>query len=114
MNNNFIDGNQWSLNVNEIPIGTLPIKAIYLNSILKDNKLNTFDLLKIDIEGSEFKIFNKDSDISFLDFTKSIAIEIHSEFGNEDELIKIISNKGFDFIKSGEYWVGLNKSYVNI
>jgi len=55
--------------------------------------LETIDFLKVDIEGSEFDLFN--SDIGWLSRVKKIAMEVHLEFGDITELASKLESRGF-------------------
>ena len=114
LDRSFRDGKEWSYAVTEKFDETEHFDAIELNGFVKENSIKTIDLLKIDIEGSEFKIFSKDSDLAFLSITKSIAIEIHSESGEIIEIINLLKDNGFELRVSGEYYIGINKNFNTI
>ncbi len=66
------------------------------------------DLLKIDIEGSEFEIFrNVDKWQAILDTVKIISIEVHQEKGSAAEIEEILLKNGFQLMHSGELLIGL-------
>ena len=111
LDKSFRDGKEWSYAVTEEFGNTEYFDAIELNSFVSDNLIKTIDLLKIDVEGSEFKIFSPQSDLSFLNITKSIAIEIHSDAGEESKIIDILKDNGFEMKISGEYHIGINKKF---
>lgn len=54
--------------------------------------LTRIDLLKIDIEGSEFDLFRKDR---FLGMVQRLVMEVHSEFGDVASLVRSIEKHGF-------------------
>jgi FkbM family methyltransferase len=56
------------------------IKTISLNSLVNDEKV---DLMKIDIEGGEFLLFNKTTDASYLKHVKNILMEYHHLIDNK-------------------------------
>lgn len=67
-----------------------PVKR--LETILNEHSLNLVDLLKVDIEGSEFGLFR---DLECLDAVRRITIEVHSEHGDVDEIIAQLKAHGF-------------------
>jgi len=82
-------------------IGKIP--AITIPELLVSNSIKRINLLKMDIEGSELEIFNKDA-IVWLNKIESLAIEIHETF--RPGVTKIINNMmDTDFSKerNGEY-----------
>ncbi|MES2765774.1 MAG: FkbM family methyltransferase [Bacteroidota bacterium] len=68
------------------------VRAISMNSLLNGFDIAEIDLLKIDIEGTEKKIFAKDTD--WLDRVKSIIIEFHS-IEDKEVCTKELLLKGF-------------------
>ncbi|WP_289663015.1 FkbM family methyltransferase [Flavobacterium panacagri] len=108
--NNFRDGRDWAITTKENTKGT--ISGITINEIIKEYSLNEVTLLKIDIEGAERFIFQDSIDLSFLNITKVIAIEIHDEFNIREEIYKILYEKNFLLIESGETTIGINKKYI--
>jgi FkbM family methyltransferase len=110
IDNSFRDGKDWSTATQESPNGT--VNGITINEIIKNNLINKVSILKIDIEGAERFIFNNNSDLSFLEITEIIAIEIHDEYEVRSQIYKILSNFGFILLESGELTIGLNKKYL--
>jgi FkbM family methyltransferase len=110
LGNSFRDGRDWSNTTNENYNGT--ISGITINQIVRYNNLKEITFLKVDIEGAERFIFNNESDISFLNITKIIAIEIHDEFLIRDVIYKILKEKGFLILESGELTIGIDKSII--
>jgi FkbM family methyltransferase len=53
------------------------VRAVTIPTLMAENKLDSIDLLKIDIEGAEREVF---SDCGWLDHVKSLAIETHDRF----------------------------------
>lgn len=79
------------------------IKAISLNDIVKDNKLERIDILKIDIEGSEKEVFGAEYDY-WLSKTKVLIIELHDRLrkGASKAFFKALSNYDFDMTVKGQ------------
>jgi FkbM family methyltransferase len=107
----FRGGNHWSLRVVESEKET-KIKAYSMSTILKDCNFTEIDILKMDIEGSEKEVFSLNANISFLDITKCIAIEIHDEFNCRADILKILKEKGFKLTDYGELTIGINLNMI--
>jgi len=107
---NFRDGRDWSITTKEVEGGTL--KGITIDEIIRTNDLKYISLLKIDIEGAERFIFTKENNLSFLDKTQVIAIEIHDEFNIRETIHTILKEHQFFLFESGELTIGINKSML--
>lgn len=71
------------------------IPQINLDKILKINNLNKIDLLKMDIEGSEYEVLFNTSDETFSKINKFV-LEIHDIEGyKREDLILFLRSKGF-------------------
>jgi FkbM family methyltransferase len=110
ISNEFRDGKDWSLETIESLNGE--IEGITIEQIIEDNDIEVITLLKIDIEGAERYIFNKETDTSFLNKTKVLAIEIHDEYNIRESIYDILKSYGFFLFESGELTIGLNKVYI--
>ena len=105
----FRDGSNWAFALKESEDSEA--KGIPVDSLL--NIATTagwsyVDLLKIDIEGSEFEIFrNVDKWQAILDTVKIISIEVHEEKGSAAEIEEILLKNGFQLMHSGELLIGL-------
>ena len=106
----FRDGKDWSITSKNVEEGE--IKGITIKEIIDEHKLESISLLKVDIEGAERFIFNKDLDLSFLKITKIIAIEIHDEFNIRELIYSILKDYDFYLFESGELTIGLNINYL--
>lgn len=73
------------------------IKTITLEKILKDNDIDYVDILKIDIEGSEYDLLENISE-KILSITKQITVEFH-DFVNPE-----LKNRTNEIIKKIEYF----------
>ena len=74
--NNHIDKRNWSMKV--IEQGHNSVEAKTMETILKETEFDRIDILKMDIEGSEEIIFERDDKmIGILARVKGMAIEIH-------------------------------------
>ena len=106
----FRDGKDWSISTESNHHGN--IKGVTINEIIEQNKFETLTFLKIDIEGAEQYIFEKGSDISFLNKTKIIAVEIHDEFDIRNMIYEKLKSHNFYLIESGELTIGINKDFL--
>lgn len=104
--NDFRDGKDWSLTTKVSKDGK--VQGVTINEIIKKYNLKNITLLKIDIEGAERFIFNTKNDLTFLEITKIIAIEIHDEFEIRDIIYTILKQNGFYLFDSGELTIGVN------
>lgn len=108
----FRDKNDWSIRVEETN-EEADLKAFSIPFLMNEHKLDTIDILKIDIEGSEKEVFTGlNADVSFLDKTKCIAVEIHDEFDCREAIYKILKEYNFEFFDSGELTIGVNQSFL--
>jgi FkbM family methyltransferase len=67
--------------------------VLSLDGIMADYGVRKIDFLKIDIEGSEFDLFQ--TDCGWLSSVDLIAMEVHSEFGGPSELGGLLKERGF-------------------
>jgi FkbM family methyltransferase len=106
----FRDGKEWSLRVEENEEGSIegltPREAV----VLFDNEV---DIFKIDIEGAEAKLFNPNTDLSWLDHVRVITLEIHEEFGKIENIIALLTARGFEVSSRGELSIGVNTKWLN-
>jgi hypothetical protein len=70
------------------------------NKITIDNIMNKYglqhiDIAKIDIEGSEFALFESPA---WLRNVKYISMELHHEYGNINIILSALKNYGFSYI----------------
>ena len=86
------------------------VETTTLNDIFEKNNLGTCKVLKIDCEGSEYKVLETTPDTIF-SRVENIILEIHTtEQRNPPMLIKFLENKGFD-VKGEEYIRGIWEVY---
>ncbi|RZK25786.1 MAG: FkbM family methyltransferase [Flavobacterium sp.] len=107
----FRDGKEWSISVTEKPNAGPYIESISINDLIESNQLELIDILKIDIEGSEKQVFLGTNNLSFLDRTRYLAVELHPEIVDKEAIANILANKGFELSTSGEYLIGENKNF---
>jgi FkbM family methyltransferase len=105
----FRDRSNWSFALKET-------EDLSSNGIQVDSLLNVvdgigwtyIDVLKIDIEGSEFEVFrNLKTWKPLLDTVKVLSIEVHEEVGALTEIESILLQNGFHLKTSGELLIGV-------
>ncbi len=67
---------------------------ISLNDLLSRYNIDKVDFLKMDIEGSEFDLFSRDTE--WLPKVDKIAAEVHSKFGDLNLLAEQLRKHGFE------------------
>ena len=79
------------------------IRAISISDIMRENKLETIDILKIDIEGAEKEVFKSDYDY-WLSRTNLIIIELHDRImqGCSKTFFDALTHYNFDTFINGE------------
>ncbi|HEY0054498.1 MAG TPA: FkbM family methyltransferase [Pedobacter sp.] len=113
LDHNFRDGKEWSLTVNDHTDAKKDIQGITLNQLIVEHDLETIDILKIDIEGAERYILNKDlNDLTFLNRTKVIAIEIHDEFDIRESIYETLRTHNFVLSTISELTFGVNYNLI--
>lgn len=91
----------WSFRVLESASGD-GIPAVAIADILADFRAARIDVLKIDIEGSEFEVLNHSA--PWIDHVQTLIIELHDRFrpGCTDALGRATSGHNFEKSISGE------------
>lgn len=108
----FRGGNDWAKQV-EVTESINNLKSITVNDIMDQNNFNNIDLLKIDIEGAETFLLEKNTDLDFLKVTKVIAIEIHDEYNCRGEINQLFQEYNFMLLETGETTLAINKTYFD-
>jgi len=105
----FRDKSNWAFALKEAgdrEANGIPVDS--LSNIAATVGWSNVDLLKIDIEGSEFEIFrNVDKWQAIFDTVKIISVEVHEEKGSASEIEEILIQNGFQLMHSGELLIGL-------
>lgn len=71
-----------------------PVRS--LDEIIREEHLDRIDFLKVDIEGSEFAVF--DDSFRQLSIVDRIAMEVHTAFGDPRKLAEAIQKRGFSVV----------------
>lgn len=93
---NFRDGKEWAYQTVESEDGE--VEGHTLDEICPGE----IDVLKMDIEGSEFEVFKNPE---FLKRVKVLGIEIHHECGDAEIIYSALRKYGFSFCQIGEVTV---------
>ena len=112
----FRDGKDWSKRVAESTEGIagLNVQTTTIIDILNSEKIEVLDFLKIDIEGAEKEILNRDVNVDFLDRVRVLCIEIHDEIVDRAEIYGVLRDKGFMLFNGTETTIAINLSKVNL
>jgi len=73
-----------------------------MNDIVKENKLDHIDFIKMDIEGAEYEVFRHD--LQWLDITRQIKVEIHNGQHVFDLIRERLDQYGFITEKDTHHW----------
>ena len=98
--------------VKEVPVNTEnAIKALSVYEIMKQQDWSTIDILKLDIEGTEKNIFEKNYE-SWLPFVRVLIVELHDRMieGSSEAVFNTISKYNFSKEIKGENHIFFNLS----
>lgn len=89
-------------------------KATSIASLMNSYHLNNVDILKIDIEGAEKEIFEKNFE-NWLPKTAAIIIELHERYapGCTETVLGVMKKYHFSKTFSGENYVFINNNHRN-
>lgn len=93
---------EWGYQFKVDPSGIIP--GYSFNDFIKLHHITSVDLLKIDVEGAEFEIFNSIKDCDFLKI-KIITVEIHSDNKDRNEIVDRMDSLGWKRSVVGELTV---------
>ncbi|GAB4234889.1 MAG: hypothetical protein Tsb0034_08790 [Ekhidna sp.] len=100
----FRGGNHWSLAVVEDINGA--IQGVTIDSLIEDQKLDTIDLLKIDIEGAEEILFRYPEKCNYLERVQIACIEIHEEVQSFSTVANTLVAYGFKLDFKNDVLIG--------
>lgn len=75
-------------------------RRLTMVELLNLHSLGEVDLIKLDIEGSEFEIFERPE---WLSRTKAVSMEVHSQHGNSANVLATLARNGFRYVMASEY-----------
>ncbi|HNW96729.1 MAG TPA: FkbM family methyltransferase [Candidatus Paceibacterota bacterium] len=101
---------KWGFVTEETSESNYDIKAVTIDTLLKQSGFDKIDILKLDIEGSERDLFSNDCS-SWIDKVNVIAIELHDRIkdGCTKTLYSIINKDDWKEYKKGEKVILVNK-----
>ncbi|MGN0495227.1 MAG: FkbM family methyltransferase [Lachnospiraceae bacterium] len=104
---------EWGFIVKEVEesaSNTDVIEAISIDSIMNREEINHIDILKIDIEGSEYELFDETAE-AWLDQVKCLIIELHDRIkeGCSKRVLERMASHDFSYSKYGENYVFIKK-----
>ncbi len=106
-------GEEWGFYVAESSSPT-GLRGIDILNLPQLNNGGIIDILKIDIEGSEAKLFADREKVSLLlSITKHLAIEIHDDIADRRHIQQMLSDNNFTWFESGELTIATNKNLVH-
>ncbi len=85
----------------------ITVPSVSMADIIKDNKLDKIDFIKIDIEGAEIEIFESE-DLNWLNTVQSMNIEFHGVSDSKlHHYIKLLEQYSFKVYKSRFHWLSI-------
>ena len=99
-------GNEWARKV-EVTNGLGSVKAMTIDQIMAMHGLDFVDILKVDIEGAEEKVFAA-QDIGWIKRVKNIVIELHGEKCT-NIFMKAVGDRNFAITQCEELTVCLSQ-----
>ena len=110
----FRDGKEWSIALKEAENGQGDISGICIKSLICRQQGLT-DILKIDIEGAESRLFEDSAYAKeFLQSVKCLVIEIHDELQVRDKIYKHLAACKFIIVNLGETTIAINRSHITV
>ncbi|MCP5049141.1 MAG: amino acid adenylation domain-containing protein, partial [bacterium] len=85
---------------------TCPIKT--LSQVIRENEIDTIDLLKIDVEKSEADVL-KGIDEPDWGRIRQLVVEVHDSHGRLEEITQLLKGHGYDVIAEQEEELGSTK-----
>jgi FkbM family methyltransferase len=76
----------------------IEVEMIKMDDLIREQKIDTIDLLKVDIEGAEYDLFAHCS--AWILKVKLIIVEIHPTLVDYNGVIKSITKHGFHYVKA--------------
>ncbi len=87
------DDQSWGIRVEASEDGPLP--AVSPMDLIRDHGIDQIDLLKLDVEGSEFPLMNDPEAHQWLSRVHAIVAELHPDLGDPKRLIEQLKHAGF-------------------
>lgn len=87
------------------------VQTVSMSSMMLRYAIDKIDMLKMDIEGAEFQVFEKDD---WLNGTRKLAIEVHPDSGDPGIIIQKLKRRGFEVRVTPAYARGLLYLYAHL
>ncbi len=106
-------GQEWGFYVEESPVPT-SLRAIDILNLPQLSDGGLIDILKIDIEGSETKLFeDREKARRLLSITKYLAIEIHDDVADRKHIQQVLRENNFSWFEEGELTIASNEKLTH-
>ena len=103
------DKKDWSFSVTPTLTST-GVSSITVGELLVRSGWEQIDILKIDIEGSEADVFSEQADLSYLQRTRLVMVEIHDDKADRKLIHGLLSQHGFEIEEHSETTFAINKA----
>lgn len=105
-------GQEWGFYVKESDTPT-SLRAINILSLSQLSNGEKIDILKIDIEGSEAKLFeDREKASQILSITRYLAIEIHDDMADRQYIQQVLMDNNFTWFEEGELTIAFNTNLI--
>ncbi|MEI8348662.1 MAG: FkbM family methyltransferase [Candidatus Omnitrophota bacterium] len=106
------DGRDWSAAVKASQARVPILRGIAMKEIMYTYQLPYIDILKIDIEGAEWSIFDNHEHLAtFLPLVRYLAMEIHEEVHAKEKICKLLKDFHFEYFFYQELIIGYNTKF---
>ena len=78
-------------------VSNLP--RLTMDDLFRRHNIESVDLIKLDIEGSEFALFNS---ADWLQHVSAISMEVHPHYGDPNAILRSVDKYGFTYAVAGE------------
>lgn len=92
------------------PSGDLEVVAITMDEVLDLLPRGRADLVKMDIEGGEERLFS--ANCSWLDRVDAIIIEMHPPTVDVERIVRTVESAGLDYVPAGSVWATSMDAFV--
>ena len=69
--------------------------GVSVPQLMSAHQIGRIGLMKVDIEGGEFAVFDRQEDLSWLDRVDQVVMEVHRDFGDASALVGRLCQHGF-------------------
>lgn len=90
-----------NINSSSISAALLSVRAVSVNSLIREFSLKEIDYVKMDIEGAELEVIQKNND--WLKIVKQINIEYHTGEVDAKKIMEALIAKGFNPFKGANH-----------